>query len=62
MSKFLSKIEKDKQLVGEMYSNVKKDRPKANFADLIRDFRVDEEEGMQADPRMEAKDKNADKL
>jgi len=32
---------------------VKKDIPKIDFADLIRDFRIDEEEGMPKDPRLE---------
>ena len=53
MGKFLSKLDKEKQINQNLYSNVKKDIPKRDFADLIRDFRIDEEEGMPKDPRQE---------
>ena len=31
---------------------VKKDVPKRDFADLVRDFRIDEEDGMKSDPKL----------
>eukprot|EP00347_Sterkiella_histriomuscorum_P014830 403359365 len=58
MGKFLQKLDKEKQLQSELYSNVKKDIPKRDYADLIRDFRIDEEEGMVRDPKMEPKENN----
>ena len=56
MGKFLSKINKDKQIQQNLYSAVKKEVPKRDFADLIRDFRIDEEDGMPRDPRLEPYD------
>lgn len=44
-----------------MYSNVKKDIPKQNYAELIRDFRIDEEEGMKPDSKLESKSKFIEK-
>lgn len=41
---------------------MRKDVPRRNFADLVRDFRIDEEDGFDRDPKLESPDKNADKL
>lgn len=41
---------------------MKRDRPKATVAELVRDFRVDEEEGMDADSKLENKSNNVVKL
>jgi hypothetical protein len=44
-----------------MYKHAKKDVPKVHVAELVRDFRIDEEDGMLPDPKLEAKDINIDK-
>jgi len=44
-----------------MYKHAKRDIPKAQVAELLRDFRIDEEEGMLGDPRLEDKSINQDK-
>lgn len=62
MGKYLRQIENDKKLSFDLLNHVRKDRPKATVADLVRDFRVDEEEGMDADTKLENKITNVSKL
>lgn len=62
MNKFLNNVSQNKQLTRELYSNFKKEIPKANIGELVRDFRIDEEDGMEKDPRLEFKDVNEDKI
>lgn len=45
-----------------LYSNMKKVVPKANIGSLLRDFRIDEEEGMEKDFKLEEKDIHQDKI
>jgi hypothetical protein len=46
----------------DLLNHVKKDRPKATVAELMRDFRVDEEEGMDPDSNLENKSANLNKI
>ncbi len=55
---FLKKLDIEKQVVGNMYKNVKRDIPtNASGGLLVREFRVDEEYGMShaMDPGLERK-------
>jgi hypothetical protein len=59
---FLRNITHEKQVVGHMYSNVKRDFPGADGGTLFRDFRIDEEHGMSPDKRMEKAEFNYERL
>lgn len=48
-------------MTSEIYKHAKRDIPKTQVAELLRDFRIDEEEGMLGDPRLEDKSSNLDK-
>jgi hypothetical protein len=39
-----------------------KDIPRMGMAELVRDFRIDEEDGMGVDPRLENKMVNREKM
>ena len=41
---------------------MKKDIPKTDYAELVRDFRIDEEEGMERDPRLENVSQRKDQI
>ena len=41
---------------------MKKDIPKTDYAELVRDFRIDEEEGMERDPRLESVSQRKDQI
>ncbi len=62
MGKYLRQIENDKKMSSDLLNHVKKDRPKVTAAELMRDFRVDEEEGMDSDTKLESKSANHIKL
>ena len=55
MGSFLKKLDYEKSIVGNMYSGMKKEVPSAVSRGLVRDFRVDEEYGMEHtfDPGLE---------
>lgn len=62
MGKFLRNINKEKQFVGELYSKVNRNIPKADVGSLVRDFRIDEEEGMRPDATLQPSDIHHDKI
>ncbi|CDW72192.1 UNKNOWN [Stylonychia lemnae] len=57
MGKFLKKIDNDKQLQNDLYAKVRRDIPKYGYAELVRDFRIDEEIGMEKDKKLEPYEK-----